>query len=109
MISTLKPGCFCMKSSAAILAAVTEPSPALSEYGPEASLRIPIFIVRVASAKAGEHTLATRKDIPKMRKATFMTFHPVDDILVFQRSSISVPDFAPEQQIIIVLFDACSS
>jgi hypothetical protein len=40
----LEIGCLPMKSSAAIFAAVTEPSPPLSEYGPEASFSTPIFI-----------------------------------------------------------------
>src|ERR1700748_938096 len=106
MISTLKSGCRCMKSSAAILAAVTEPSPALSEYGPDASLRTPIFIVRVASAEAVEHAMRARKDIPRADARGFICLHPLTMLLIVQMSRTKVRDFAPEQQIMMVLFAA---
>ena len=64
-----------MKSSAAIFAAVTEPSPALSEYGPEASLRMPIFMTRAESASAGEHMAAIIR-LPTIRDTDLMRFIP---------------------------------
>jgi hypothetical protein len=61
-----------MKSSAAIFAAVTEPSPALSEYGPEASLSTPIFMVRGVSAKAVAEAHRVKRDIPTIRGRLLM-------------------------------------
>src|ERR1700761_2830217 len=71
MISTLKSGCCFMKSSAAILAAVTDPSPPLSEYGPEASLSTPILIDR-GSANPDDGKHVARSMIPRTYDRLFM-------------------------------------
>src|SRR5215831_18003475 len=75
MISTLKSGCALVKSSAAILAAVTEPSPALSEYGPAASLSTPILRDRDVSANAGKLADSARSEIPN-RRDKLIIWHP---------------------------------